>query len=563
MFIMKRILLSLIILTLIFPSAIFAQGFDFDRAELPDGVRVNSIGFLPDSPKFATVVGDVGERAKFLVVNKKTGKTVFRGKSGKPFAHDDTGEMVRIIDFSRLKKQGEYYLKIKGLPDSASFQIGNNIYNSSMFTNMIGFYGQRCGVPVHLEYDGIVFEKQACHLEDGYLDFYNPEQTGEIKDGTGGWHDAGDYGKYIVNAAFSTGIMLAAWENFGEKLKHLKLPIPESGGVLPDYLAEIKFNLDWMLKMQFEDGRVSHKLTRQNFSPMVMPSEDKDKRFYVSWGTDATACFAAVTAQAARVFAEYDPEYAELCKEAAVNAMEANKGRWYDVLPDQSEFRTGGYRADSKSDRAWAAAEYWRLTGDDTMQSWLLRSYYNDDHVVDVDFDWGEGRNLGAISYLNSKREGDPRIIKAIQDDLILAADRTLKQISEHGYGRGLRSYYWGCNGGVVRLAFNLYAAYEITNDQKYLDAILMQLDYVYGRNPYGRSFVTGEGHQPPMFPHHRPSVADGIEVPWPGHLVGGANPGEADWHDITADARTNENAINWDASLSFALAIFYMPDEK
>lgn len=557
---MKSFVSSLIILTIVYPLSLFAQ--DFKQTELMDGIRVNSIGFFPESTKAATVAGVSNENAVFSVLSKTTGKTVLTGEVTSSIWHDDTGEELRTVDFSKLSTEGEYFIRINGLPDSATFHVGTDVYNRSMLINMIGFYGQRCGVPVHIEHDGIVFEKQACHLEDGYLDFYDPEHAGEIKDGTGGWHDAGDYGKYTVNAAFSMGIMFSAWEHFSDKLQHLKLPIPESGGNIPDYLAEIKFNLDWLLKMQFEDGRVSHKLTRQNFSPMAMPSEDKDKRYYVSWGTDATACFAAVTAQAARVYEDYDPEYAAICKDASTRAMKANMGR-REVIPDQSDFRTGGYRAYSKNDRIWATAEYWELTGDEKMEPLLLRSFCGDDYVVDVDFDWGNGRNLGAITYLNSKREKNPRIVKAIEQDILLAAERTLQQMSNHGYARGLRSYYWGCNGGVARLSLNLYTAYQITNDKKYLNAILSQLNYLYGRNPYGRSFVTGEGHMPPMFPHHRPSVADGIEQPWPGHLVGGGNPGELDWHDVTEDPRTNENAINWDASLSFALAVFYLAEQE
>ena len=71
---------------------------------------------------------------------------------------------------------------------------------------------------------------------------------------------------------------------------------------------------------------------------------------------------------------------------------------------------------------------------------------------------------------------------------------------------------------------------------------------------------MTGEGHNPPMAPHHRPSVGDGIEAPWPGHLVGGGHPTELDWQDVWEDAPTNENAINWDASLVYALATLYAP---
>ncbi len=549
---------KLLPLLLLFSVSLNAQYNEFERMPLRDGIRVNSIGFLPDFPKGATVVGASDEISDFSLIRAADETVVFEGELGAKWLHEDSAEWVRSADFSSITDLGEYFIRVAGLPDSAVFRIAEDVYNRSMLINMIGFYGQRCGVPVKFEHDGVVFEKKACHLDDGYLDFYDPERAGEIKDGCGGWHDAGDYGKYIVNAAFSTGIMLSAWEHFGEALNGLTLPIPESGGSLPDYLAELKFNIDWMLKMQFEDGRVSHKLTRQNFGAMQMPSEDKEKRFFVPWGTDATACLAAVTAQAARVFEPYDADYAAVLKDAASKAMEANMKQWWDQVPDQSAFRTGGYHAPASHDKKWALAEYWLLTGEERILPWLIDAYREDNYVVDVNFDWGKGRNIGAISLLNSDVELDPNMEALLKHDFLQAADRVLDQIETHGYRRGIRSHYWGVNGGIARLAMNLYTAYQISGEKKYLNAIVAQLDYLYGRNPYGRSFVTGEGSQPPMFPHHRPSEADGITEPWPGHLIGGANPTELDWHDVMPDARTNENAINWDASINFALAIFY-----
>ena len=547
------------LLSLSFPF-LHGQG---GKVEVVDGIKLNSIGYLPESPKIATIAGTSVANTAFSVINKVTNEVAMSGKMDAPFYHQSTDETLRNADFSSLQKRGEYFVRVDGLPDSATFRIETDIYNRSLFLNMIGFYGQRCGVPITFEHNGIVFEKKECHPNDGYLDFYNPEQAGQIKEGQGGWHDAGDYGKYTVNAAFSTGIMLLAWEQFGENLEKLVLPIPESGGAIPDYLAEIKFNLDWLLKMQFRDGRVSHKLTRQNFSGMVMPSEDDGKRYYVPWGTDATACFAAVTAQAARVYAPFDPEFADLCRTASMKAMVVARMRWHDVVPDQSAFRTGSYAAPALYDRTWALAEYWALTGDENLESSLARSFFDDNFVVDVDFDWGNGRNLGVITYLNSQRKKDAKVESAVQQDMILAADRILENMNKHGYGRGLRTYYWGCNGGIARLSLNLYTAYQLTGDKKYLDAIVTQLDYIYGRNPFGRSFVTGEGHNPPRYPHHRPSVADGIETPWPGHLVGGPHPTEIDWTDATYDASTNENAINWDASLLYALALFYTATQE
>jgi len=540
------------------PAAVAAEPF---RSQ--PGIRVNTVGYLPQGAKHATVVGAASDVVTFDVVGRANGGVSYTGSLAAPSLSRDSGEQTRTADFSGFSRPGEYVLRVAGLPDSPPFRIRAGIYNASLQVVMLGFYGQRCGVPVSFEHDGVRYEKGACHLEDGYLDYYDPAQAGKTRDGTGGWHDAGDYGKYVVNAAFTTGLMLTAWEHYGERLARLRLPIPEAGGPLPAYLAEVKFNLDWLLKMQFPDGRVSHKLTRTRFSPMVMPTEDMEKRYFVPWGTDATVCLAAAAAQAARVFAPLDAPYAARCRAAAEQAMAAIRGQWYDEQPDMSAFRTGTYLKSSRSDRAWALAELWETTGNAEAGRWMERSLKGDNFAVDVDWDWGDGKNLGIYTYLLSQRDRDPSLVESLRQDLILAADRAVQNHARHGYGRGLRGYYWGVNGSLARLTLNLLMAYRLTGDERYRDVALDQLAYLYGRNPYGRSFVTGDGHEPPRFPHHRPSAADGIEPPWPGHLVGGAHPGELDWHDVTEDPRTNENAINWDASLAYALAAFYDPDTE
>src|SRR6185503_5326478 len=82
-----------------------------------------------------------------------------------------------------------------------------------------------------------------------------------IKPSLAGWHDAGDYGKYVTNGAFTVGMMLQAFERFQPTLSALELPIPEKGGALPDFLDEVKWELDWLLTTQGEDGSVSFKVT--------------------------------------------------------------------------------------------------------------------------------------------------------------------------------------------------------------------------------------------------------------------------------------------------------------
>ncbi|MBC2606489.1 glycoside hydrolase family 9 protein [Pelagicoccus albus] len=528
------------------------------------GIRLNTVGYLPEVAKTATVVG-ADKADRFAVIDSATGKIVLKGKLGESFDSPQTGETARLLDFGKLNKEGSYILQVPGLPDSAPFSISDEALNHSLENIMVGFYGQRCGEAVEFEWDGDTFAYDACHLDDAWLDYLEPEKAGEKKVSTGGWHDAGDYGKYTVNASFASAMMLQAWERRSEALESLELPfIPEHGGELPDFLDEIKFNLDWLITMQTENGEVAHKLTTLYFGGMVLPAEIDAKRYFTPTSKLATLDFAAVGCIAARVFRPFDAEYADTWLAAAKKAWDAAK-EMSETPEDTSMFHTGGYMTSTDSDYRWALIEIRLAFGAEAlseMEGYIFKDAVdNDNRMVDVAWDWGRGYNLGLYSWLFSEEaKKDPAALERLELDLLSAADVIVRNSAEHAYGRGIRAYQWGSSGVLARSVMTLHAAHELTGEQKYLDSAYDQISYLYGRNPFGRSFVTGDGFQPPQFPHHRPSEGDQVEKPWPGHVIGGANPGELDWFDETGSYRTNETAINWDAALSYALAVFYQP---
>jgi len=567
--IIKHWRLSMLILgaTIVIPTIFFIRPLSAVNPA-GDGIRLCSIGYTPQASKRATVAGVQDLVKTFRILDAQTHKEVFNGTLGAAGESPNANEVVRLADFSGFTASGEYVMEIDGLPESTAFQIAPDSLNRSLEAVMIGFYGHRCGQAVKLEWKGQTFEHPACHTEDGGLDYYDPAMAGQKKDGTGGWHDAGDYGKYSVNAAFSCAIMLSAWEQNKDSLTKLKLPIPESGGAIPDYLAEVKFNLDWLLKMQFPDGRVSHKLTAKRFCPMgTMPEKDTQKRYFAPWSKLATVDFAAVACIAARVFDEYDLEYATQWRTAARKAWEAARNA-PDVPPDLSAFHTGAYNHSAENDTKWALIELYIAFGDGLLNAQEVERFHNcvdeNNQMFFADWDWGNGYNIGLYSWLNSeKAKENPEALARLKKDLLACADKLVKNHDSHAYGRSIRRNYWGANGSVARAAMNLNEAYKISGDAKYINAAFDQIAYLYGRNPFNRSFVTGDGINPPLFPHHRPSAGDGIEAPWPGHLTGGANPTELDWVDETGNYRTNEFAINWDASLVYALSVFYNAGAK
>ncbi len=518
-------------------------------------IRLNSVGFPPDDAKRATIAVPCDA---FRVVRAADGAVVFTGRAGAPQAETDTGETVQVADFSAVTEPGRYQLDVTGVGRSEPFTVAADIWNVPYTVVTRGFYLWRCGTAVRGEWNGVTYAHGACHLADGWLDFV---EGGHVRrPGTGGWHDAGDYNKYVVNAAFAIGMLFRALEQFPERVAAVKLDLPGSGNGTPDLLNEVRWELDWLLTMQLEDGRVLHKLSAVNFSYWGPPDRDASPRYFSPWSTTATADFVAVFAAAARHFRLYDRAFADRCLAAALKSWQCLGAHPDDVPADQHQFHTGTYQVPDVSHRLWAAGELWETTGEPV----YLREF--EQRAANATFTrlgptWGDATDLALGGYLlTSHPEGrDPALLARLQTDLFAAAAAIVAAADRNGYGRPLLNdkptWFWGCNGSVAAQTYLLHAADRLRPDPAYRRASLDALAFLFGRNYDGRSYVTGLGANPPQHPHDRRG-----EPAWPGYLVGGGWPDGKSWRDDVRNARVNEIAINWNAALTYALAAFVEP---
>lgn len=521
-------------------------------------IRYSTIGYLPDRAKLATVLGG---GSSFSLRRASDGSEALARELSAAQTDATTKESFRIADFSAVSEEGSYYLDVPGVGRSLDFPIGADVFRQELTAVMLGFYGWRSGTNVEFVHKGQSFRQGPGHMQDGLLDYIGA--AGQKRDGSRGWYDAGDYGKYTVNGAFTVAMMLRGWESFGPRLRNLALQIPEHGGPLPDYLAEIKWQYDWLLTMQYSesDGRVSHKLTSLDFADFIMPEADVAPTYYSPYGSAATAAFVAAVAQGARVYEEHDAALAARMLTAAQLSYAWLKQNTANVAPDISAFTTGAYGVrNDASFRLWAAAELWETTGDGAaLADFEQRANAlaaND--KVSADFDWGNPKNLGVYTYLLSSRSGkNETVVSTLRTQLLQRADSLVTTQRASAYGRALSNYYWGVNGAVARTCMLLQVANQLSPKAEYLDCCVAQIAHLFGQNYYGRSFVTGEGKDPPHHPHHRPSASDGIDQPFPGLLVGGAQPLFSSWQDVEEEYTTNEVAINWNGALAYALAGF------
>jgi endoglucanase len=546
-FSVRRACLLILLLAVSSPSTVRSAD------DVPDSsIRLNTVGFLPAHLKRASVAVACTD---FSIINDADGTIAFRGKTSGPVYNSDTNENLYIADFSALKQPGVYRLDVLGVGRSAPFRIGRDVYDFAFRTVLRAMHLWRCGTAVRAEHSGIVYSHAACHLDDAWLDLAGGGHA--RRESTKGWHDAGDYNKYVVNAGVTLGIMFRAWEEFGPRIQKSKLDAAEDERGLPAYLNEIKWETDWLFTMQASDGSVYHKVSTKEFGPAIMPENEKTQRYFAPWSSAATADFVAVTAMAARAFQPYDEEYARRCLEAARKSYAFLRAHPENKRADLKDFRTGAYQTDDVDDRLWAAAEMWETTGETV----CLTDFESRARAFKFSANWGWGNveNLGLLTYLFSKRGGrDSKFAQQVRDDLIATADSIVNVSDVHGYARPLgKRYYWGCNGGVANTTLLLQAANHIAPKPAYVETALDALSHLFGRNYYGRSFVTGLGANPPLHPHDRRSMGQTGASAWPGYLIGGGWPRATDWKDESSIYQVNEIAINWNAPLIYALAGF------
>lgn len=237
-----------------------------------------------------------------------------------------SGDKVWQADISALREPGVYYVydgenKVR----SYQFRIADDVYAPVLKAAVRAFFYQRCGADI-TAVNGGTWHHDACHVGAGqdlaaelYID---GNAQGQPRDVHRGWHDAGDYNRYIPFTMDVVIPLLMAYEHnpaaFGDDSN-----IPESGNGTPDILDEVHYETDWMLRMQMPDGSVCNRVTARGYKQGISPEKDTATvRYYTQPTTWATATFAAGTACCSRVLAQFpkEAEHAKALRAAAEKA---------------------------------------------------------------------------------------------------------------------------------------------------------------------------------------------------------------------------------------------------
>lgn len=531
-----------------------------DKAE----IRLNQLGYYEGGKK-RFIVAEIKGQTSFKVIRQSDLAVVLKGELEKGSYSQLSGETISSGDFSTLETSGTYFIRITGLEDSFPFDISANVLQDAFKASIKALYFQRASTGLEAEHAGEYAREQG-HPDRGIPFHSSVEREGTINSAKG-WYDAGDYGKYVVNGAYSLGQLLTLVEHYPDIISDGDLNIPESGNGISDLLDELKYEMDWLLTMQDADGGVFFKVTCENFEGMVMPKEATKQRYVFKESTASTLDFAAVAAKFSRAYSSFDADYAQKCLESAEKAWEWALENPAIAFKNPKGVVTGEYGDENFTQEFfWAAAELYVSTGD---QAYL--DYQKD---LQINFNFLPGASwanhvhyLGAFALID--HGNDSTVEAQMKETIVSLSDHLITGMKLESYYQPVKNFQWGSNSDVMNTAYILAQAYRIIGDKKYLSAVQEITDYVFGKNAVGYSFVTGFGTRTPLHIHHRPSEGDDILEPIPGFLAGGANFSKQDkwgawysepsfemtsWVDHKNSYASNEICLNWNAPLSYVL---------
>ena len=531
-------------------------------------VFVNQIGYVLEKTKLAYATGLAGGEVFEIL---RDNSVCFSGKVNEPVQDRVAGEPVCQIDFSDFKDEGSFILRVKTAAGKAvkslPFKVGTHLYDDIYHAALNYFYLSRCGTAIS-KAEGGPWAHAECHAGPALV--YGTDKKIEVN---GGWHDAGDYGRYIVAASKAVMDLLLAYEANRHSEEQ------SDAAIRFDILSEVRFELEWMLKMQREDGGVYHKVSCYHFCGFINPDEEKDELVVSPVSSTATADFAGCCAFAATFFEKSDSAFAKKLLAAALKAQEYLDTHEDEPFRNPPEITTGGYGDWSSADeRYFACASLFLQTGEELYLKKALELRESIKNVpedpafpwkniwIEV-FGWGMVAGYGTEIFLRANDKLDKKTVKLFEDSIVQGADRILERVKNASFGTGLDKVHWGSCGHVCDQAHLLLAAWDITKNDIYYEAAKKQIDYILGCNPNNICYVTGFGVNTVKYPHHRPSAA--TKKTMPGMVSGGPCEGLYDacakeklgplnlpplrcFIDNYGSYSTNEIAIYWNSTFVY-----------
>lgn len=562
-------------------------------------VHVNQLGYLPQSEKVA-VVESSSKTPENWELLEPSGKVVARGVTEVKGQDSEAGESLHWARLGALTSPTEGLSLRVGDDLSPVFSIRSDLYHQLKYDALAYFYHNRSGTPIAMPWvKDAKWSRPAGHLSDSQVPCVAHYCSYQL-DVQGGWYDAGDFGKYVVNGGIALWTLLNLYEReqaIGTTLDDFadgKLSIPESNNKVSDLLDEARWEMEFLLKMQVPEGRPKagmafHKIHDSYWTPLgQVPPQQSRTRFLYPPSTAATLNLVATAAQCARIWRTIDPAFSERCRVAAVRGWNA-ANEYPRVYASAMSSNGGGPYEDSNvtDEFYWAAAELFITLGDPKLLHYLQRSPFHGKFPAQVgqervsqhtSMTWQSTQALGAISLAIVPNNLPQSELDSIRAGIVKAADDYLRLAERRGYRVPMQvgadsNYPWGSNSFVANNGIVLALAADISKKPEYAQGAIQAMDYLLGVNPLGFSYVSGYGTRYLQNPHHRfwaHQKSGRCPSPPPGALAGGPNSKLVDpksQHRISGCAPercytddvdaygVNEVAINWNAPLAWLAA--------
>lgn len=571
-------------------------------------IKIDHYGYRVSDPKIAIVTSNPGANAE---IRDTLGSVVFQvpqnGGSISYQGYDNvvSGDSIWWVDFSPLQTAGTFEVNVNSIGQSYRFEIRDSVYNIPVLVALKSYYYQRCGVSKPSQYAGVWNDGGVCHPKDTAAAKNTLEQPSGpnwgLLDLSGGWHDAGDYNKYVWDQ--STLYLLTAYELNASRFVDGQINIPESSNGIPDILDEVKFELYWLLKMQRPDSSVLERLHAYSFQYTAEspPSADTTTRFYLNATKNSACYFIADCAHASRVFRSIgQTAFADTLANAARRTWVWSQKPANDTLSDA---------------KLWAAAEIFRM--DTTITA--ARTYVNNYKTSQWQGWWMnpcEVINYGVWAYCQTPA-ATAAIITNMKNSMDDGIDAVFGYNDDYLSGLIPGHYCWSSNqykaeyGIMLRMGI-LLGVTGSHSVQECWDQALNYWHYLNGLNAmnmlyqsnmaafggehavfqayhswfcFGSTLYDGKpvSVSEPMYPYFAADSQTSVIGTSPGHVVGGPNryysgnqtpPANQvyyhrfyrDWHfEDTGDRKSwevNETAIYYTGSYLCLGSFFMKPDQ-
>ncbi|NUT93213.1 MAG: endoglucanase [Saccharothrix sp.] len=558
-----------------------------DAGPAPKKINADQVAYVPGLPKHATLTSTATSPQTWTLKNS-AGTAVATGQTTVKGVDAASGDSTHIIDFSSYDTTGTGYTLSVGTDTSFPFDISADKIKKLRYDSLAFFYHQRSGIEIQSQYVGATYARPAGHLNvapnqgDNNVPCRSDLACGYTLDVRGGWYDAGDHGKYVVNGGISAWQVLNTYERAlklgdASALGDGKLNIPEKANGVPDILDEARWEVEFLLKMQAPDGMVHHKIHDAAWTGLpTLPHNDAQARRLSATSTAATLNMAAVAAQAARIWKTIDPTFSAKAQAAAVKAYAAAKANPNKIADPEDGTGGGSYSDNVLSDEFyWAAAELFTTTGESSYRSDVTGSaLYKGQSLNQRGFDWGSVGPLGDITLAIVPNGLPSTDVATIRQAFTTTADGLLSQLGGMAYPAAYKTldgtYEWGSNGLIANNASVLALAHDFTGAAKYREGVFEIMHYLLGRNPVSYSYVSGYGTQPVKNVHHRHwanQLDPTLPTAPPGVLSGGPNSGLQDpiaarlltgckpqkcFVDHIEAYSLNEVTVNWNSAFAW-----------